>query len=481
MLTITKPKTSVDNPPSKTLADQSLWFAIWFMTWPLLINMFVQSISSFGDVWIAGRLGSNSQAALGMGGQIFFLMLLPQIALAAGTTTQISKLWGAKEFVSAQQLVRKSLQLSLFLGVVVAIAGIVGGTWMLQIQGASPLVAACGSDFLKFYLLALIPGYVHYVATGIFRAQGTPRVALWIQVGTVVTLLTSEVVFCLTPFHYGISGIGMAWLIAESFAAALSVVCMRRGEACLARSNQSGGTSVAAGQACLTPTSAGSGASSLRDLFAIGIPASMRELIWFFSGYFVLLALSMLALPASGQASWTIGIRVEEMFAANPLYALAAAATIIVGQNIGAGKIENARRAGWQIAGIGFLLNLIVGAAMFLFAEPLAKLMSSDPAAVTNAKLFFQIVAASEPFVALWYILFGALLGAGYTVMPMIVTAIGLLAIRAPLAWYLSTQTGFGITGTWAAIAVSNVLIGLAAVILFRSNAWTISLGRKSL
>src|SRR5688572_19659739 len=61
----------------------STWAAIWHMSWPLFLNMVTIAIASFADLWVAGQLGSNAQAAIGMGGQIWFFMVLLAVALSA--------------------------------------------------------------------------------------------------------------------------------------------------------------------------------------------------------------------------------------------------------------------------------------------------------------------------------------------------------------------------------------------------------------
>lgn len=82
-------------------------------------------------------------------------------------------------------------------------------------------------------------------------------------------------------------------------------------------------------------------------------------------------------------------------------------------------KPERAERAGWQVTWLGLGFTSVIAFVLFFGAEFIAKLMSSDPAVVEYSKQYFQVVGISQPFVALWIILFGAMQGAGYTAWPM--------------------------------------------------------------
>src|SRR5437660_7969452 len=87
----------------------STWAAIWHMSWPLLLNMATISVASFADIWVAGKLGSDVQAAIGIGGQIWFFMIMLTVALSAGTTALVSRYWGARDFATTVEAARQSL------------------------------------------------------------------------------------------------------------------------------------------------------------------------------------------------------------------------------------------------------------------------------------------------------------------------------------------------------------------------------------
>src|SRR5690606_38776688 len=116
----TKSVTELDD----VIVNGSTWAAIWYMSWPLLLQMSSVSLASFCDVWVAGRLGSEVQAAIGICGQIWFFMIIATVALSAGTTALVSRFWGARDLDMAVVAARYSMQFGLIFGVCSAIVGL---------------------------------------------------------------------------------------------------------------------------------------------------------------------------------------------------------------------------------------------------------------------------------------------------------------------------------------------------------------------
>ncbi|HEY9784463.1 MAG TPA: MATE family efflux transporter [Candidatus Obscuribacterales bacterium] len=450
-----KEAKSVDD----VIISGSTWAAIWHMSWPLLLNMMTISIASFADVWVAGRLGSDTQAAIGICGQIGFFMIMLAVALSAGTTALVSRFWGARDFQGAIDAARYSLYFAFIFGIVSTILGLLAARPFLRMLGASPQVESLGWAFLRVDLLSHIPFTVLWVANSIFRAKGNARVPMVTWLIMTVLICTLDVCLCLGPFHLGIQGIGLAWFIAGFIGAATSVLTLRTTEL----------------KDCLDFRPAirqGLNGEWLSRILNIGLPACLQDLSWVGGNFLLLSILAHTKDPTAAQASWAVGLRLEEMVGGMPIYALSMAVGTIVGQNLGALQPQRAEKAGWQVSFLGATFNLAVAIVLVAFAEPIARLMSADPPVIACTSDYLRIVGLSQPFVALWLILFGAMQGAGYTKWPMIAGTIFLTVFRLPLAWYLSITEGWGPTGTWAAVAISSSVLGVLAIWRFKTGVW---------
>lgn len=209
-----------------------------------------------------------------------------------------------------------------------------------------------------------------------------------------------------------------------------------------------------------------------RRFMRIGIPGCIQEVALIFGGFGLFYVLSNTAQPAINQAAWGIGWRVEELLVLTPMFAFKTAISIIVGQNLGADQIERAELSTWKIVGAGFGINLLIAALLWFYAANIASVMTTDAVVITALAGYFHIVAWTEPFFGSWFILCGAMQGAGYTRLPMIVTIICLGLLRVLGAWYLTSGANFGANGTWIAMAFTSILAGVVMSIVFKLERW---------
>src|SRR5690606_4473117 len=88
-------------------------------------------------------------AALGFAVQIVFLLMVAMLGLVVGTVALVSRAYGGGDTQRLNHLLVQSTQLTVLVGVVVAVAGALGAELILRVLGATPEVAAIGADFLR--------------------------------------------------------------------------------------------------------------------------------------------------------------------------------------------------------------------------------------------------------------------------------------------------------------------------------------------
>jgi Na+-driven multidrug efflux pump len=146
-----------------------------------------------------------------------------------------------------------------------------------------------------------------------------------------------------------------------------------------------------------------------------------------------------------------------------------AATAAIVGQNIGAGRTDRARRAAWIAVGYCSLVGLVVAAVQFTFPSHLASLFTDDPAVIAEASRYLRIAAISQLALCAELVLDGAMGGAGETVPPMIWSTAA-TAARIPLAAWAADN--WGSSGIWWVIALTAIARALAMIWLWRRGRW---------
>jgi Na+-driven multidrug efflux pump len=147
------------------------------------------------------------------------------------------------------------------------------------------------------------------------------------------------------------------------------------------------------------------------------------------------------------------------------------AASAMVGQNLGAKQPERASRAAWTTLGLITAITFVYGLIFFSIPERITSILTNDPEVIKISGQYLRIIAFSQVFMGLEFVLEGAFAGAGNTLPPMIVSIPGTL-IRIPIAYLLAITLGLGPAGIFWAITASTIAKGIAIFIWFRTGSW---------
>ena len=399
------------------------------------------------DIFWLGRVGGAAIAAASTAGFVMWLAQALGEGAATGAGALVARAVGAQESPAVQRATAAGLATALWGSLLVAAVGLALTPAVFAFMGTAPDVAGPGKVYLRI-ILAGMPLYFAFVwMAAAFRAVGDSRtpVRLLLAAGGLHLLADPLLIFGLGP----LPGLGVA-------GAALSTVGSWLA-ACLVgfwRLHKAGMWPQA--RAVLRPS------REIWKALRIGLPIGAEGA--FFSVIYIFLTriTSLFGTPAV--AALGIGHKLEVL---NYFVCagMGAAATTMVGQNLGAGDVRRAARAGWRTL---FLTLLPVGAvttALVALPAQVTAVFTSDPAVIALVVLYVLIVGMSEPFMAFEVVLIGAFAGAHRTLTPALVQ-ISLSLARVPLAWWLVSR-GWGVEAVWAAIAITCALKGLVLAIMF--------------
>ncbi|MFB0520857.1 MAG: MATE family efflux transporter, partial [Desulfatiglandales bacterium] len=91
------------------LTRGNLWANIWQLSWPMLIIMILNFFVGFTDIYVAGLISHEVQAAVGFIGQLYFLIIIIANATSVGTVALVSRAIGAGDFPKAMESAKQSL------------------------------------------------------------------------------------------------------------------------------------------------------------------------------------------------------------------------------------------------------------------------------------------------------------------------------------------------------------------------------------
>jgi|AGTN01.1.fsa_nt_gi putative efflux protein, MATE family len=452
-------KAPTKNADTAILVTGSAWRSTLHMAWPLTLNMLALAALNIFEGWIAGRLGPDAQAAIGVGGQMWLLFMMMTLAMSAGTTSIISRFCGAGDLQFAVKAGQQALLCATVLSTGATIVGLLLCRTILHSLGASGAVEEKGFSFLTMCLISMVPYTVLWISNAIFRASGdarTPMVTMMI-----VFALTGlcELVLCMGPINLGVSGIGISWTLCSFVGIVRSYIKMK----------QSALSAICDVGAALSD---GLSFGWAKRFLAIGIPTCIQDLAVIGGSMGVFWVLSKAPQSLVSQAAWAAGWRLEETLTLMPMYGLNLAAAAIVGQNLGARLPQRAASCGWMVMALGAAANVFVALGMYAFAPQIAASLCASEAVASSCTDYLRIVCWTEPFFASWRILSGAMQGAGYTVVPMYVTIFSFAILRPLLALVLLHLSHGNSLYVWASMAISTVFAGLIMIYFWHRSEW---------
>jgi MATE family multidrug resistance protein len=438
---------------SNDLLSGNPWAAIWRISWPLVLTMVFNALIGLMDTWIAGRIDPTSQAAVRLTMQLILLINATITAASIGCQALVSRFVGAEDWDEAAKAAQQSLLLGFWLSVAVLVPVFLFAPWFFQVMGATPAVQEAGAYYLRILLVGLLPMDIGILLNAIFRARGR-TVALLVSNAAEATVWAAGSLVLGWYLGWGLLGLGIGFVLGK-LAFVVSAWSLFR-------------------QTRLAKTIQGPwrlDGAWVRRVLDIGLPAGAQVLIRNFGMMAFFAILAKLAHPTESVAAFAIGFSVESL-AFLPVFALNIATATLVGQNLGAGRPDEAEKAAWRIMGVSVAIMTAFGVAFWTLAEPLARLFTQDPLVVAIAVDYLRIAALSEPFLAITMVLNGALQGAGATRAPMLATLGAQIVLRLPAAYLLAVPLGWGASGAWWSMTGSMMIQSVIVVALFRQGGW---------
>lgn len=398
--------------------------------------------------WIGRYLGADSLAAVT--GSIFWIWLVISIGemVSIGVDAIAARRHGERRPSEAAHTVGDGVMFGAALGLVIALLTPLMLTTLFALMHTADAITIIGEHYLGTYLLGMPFIFAFFAMDAAFRAAGDTRTPLYIL------LLTTGIGLLLDPIlilgagpvpAMGVRGAALATLVPRGVACVVGVWLLKR-------------------RSMITLTAPR--LAVWGSVARIGAPAATTGIV--FSFIYVLLTRTTTQFGTPALAALGLGFRVESIVYVVSVGAGAAVAAI-VGQSLGAGDAERARKAGWSAVRLVSVLGAIMALITVLIPEQLASLFSTDAAVVHEAVRYLRIAAFSQLFLGAEVVLESAMGGAGYTLPPMLGST-AITALRIPVgAW---SAAHFGTTGLWWTLALTAGARGVLMAVLWGSGRW---------
>lgn len=430
--------------------------ALGLLAIPMMLEMAMESIFAVVDIAFVSRLGTDAVAAVGITEALITVLYGIAIGLGMGLTAMVSRRIGNKDPHGAAQVTGQSIWIGVALSVGIGVFGVIFARDLLVLMGASDGVIEQGTGFTTVLLGGSFSIIYLFLLNAAFRGAGDATVALrslWIANGINI-VLDPCFIFGLGPFpEMGVTGAAVATTIGRGIGVVYQLWYLMNGR---------GRIAFAFRHLRFIPSLAW-------RMIVISVGGIGQFLIATSSWIVIMRIVAIFGSPAI--AAYTIALRMME-FVFLPAWGLGNAAATLVGQNLGAGHPDRAEESTWQAAKYNTIFMTFVGMFLLIFAEGITGLFTVEPDVLRIGTSCLQILAIGFPAYAVGMVIVQAMNGAGDTETPAILNAICFWLLQIPLAYMLATKTHLLSNGAFVAITISETLLTILSVIVFRRGRW---------
>ena len=410
---------------NQTMLEGALLPNIISYTIPIILTSILQLLFNAADLVVVGRFcGSLSVAAVGATGSITNLMVNFFIGLSIGAGVAVAHGIGSKEDEMVRNTVHTAIPMALISGMVLTVIGIAFSEYFLKLMGTPDTVLPLSAVYMKIYFAGITFTMVYNFCAAILRAVGDTRSPLVFLTLSGIINVVLNVVF-VTLLDLNVAGVALATTISQGISAALVVwALMKRTDACR-----------------FVPKDMRFHWIQVAKIIRIGLPAGIQSSLFSISNVLIQSSINSFGDVFMSGSAASANI---EGFVYVSLNAFHQTAVNFIGQNSGAKQFQRVRRI--------FLLCLIcvavvgIGLGTLVWAvgpQLLSVYIPDSPEAVSYGMIRLSYICLPYFICGLMDVTTGSLRGLGASFVPMLISVLGVVGIRAGWIFTIFQLPGF--------------------------------------
>jgi MATE family multidrug resistance protein len=406
------------------------------------------------DTLMVGQLGDAALGGVGIGGQLFFLLLSIALGLTAGVQAMVARRVGEERIELTGTVLNAGILLALIAGLILITLGYLLTPVVFGVINGDPSVIEEGLA----YLSTRLPSLLLMSLTLTFRSYWVGvSLAKWSMV-SIITLSLANVLFnyMLIFGNLGAPRMDVAGAGLGSTLAVLVGLLVNVGFA-LKFALKNGFL-----QGLPEP-------KAMQTILKVAYPESLRQTL--FSVGVVLLYVLVGQIGTQELAAFHVVISIC-LIAYMPHIGIGGAATTLVGEALGRKDTSDAKVWGWQVSNVGLLVLAVLGLAVATFPQAILGLFFVDENTLAIAIIPLQLAVLAHVLDGYGKILGAALIGAGATKAAMRLTLLPQWLLLMPLL-AISVFLGYGLSEAMAIFFGSTVISALLFAYVWKREKWS--------
>lgn len=419
---------------------------------PAILAQFSSVLMQYIDASMVGRLGANPAASIGLVSTSTWIMNGFFMAVMSGFSVLVAHKCGAKDFHGAKDVVRKGLFSVFIFTCFLSVIGIILSKPLPVWLGGNREIINDASLYFFIFAVFMPIGSIGYAASAMLQASGNMKVPsiIYVSLGALDVIFNYIFIYMM---DMGVAGAALGTGVAESVVSVFAAWYITIKSKELNLKGEKGS---------FIPDR-----DIIKKVFGITGPLWLQNIIM--RGAYIMGTIIVAPLGAVSIAANAFAITAES-FCYMPGFGLQDAATTLVGQSLGAGRKELAKKFAKITVLMATGIMSFLAIFMYIGAPLIMTLLTSSTEVAELGAKVLRIEAFAETMYAVALVSYGAFIGAGDTLMPSLLNFGSLWFVRICLAFILTPK--YGLEGYWIAMCIELNVRGLIFLYRLMKGKW---------
>lgn len=457
---------SITNIRRKVFGNRAFYKMVLGVAVPIMIQNGITNFVSLLDNIMVGRVGTEQMSGIAIVNQLLLVFNLAIFGAISGAGIFGAQFYGCKD----NKGVRHTFRFKIFIcGLIVFLGILIFLLWgdeliLLYLHGEDnreALNAALyyGKQYLLVMLIGLLPFGVEQLYTSTLRECGETVVPMVAGIVAVFVNLIINYLLIFGSFGFpklGVVGAAIGTVISRYVQAAIVMLWTHTHKERMP-------FIVGVYQSIHVP------GSLAGKIIKSGTPLMINEIMWAAGMAALMQCYSVRGLDTV--AAMNISSTISNLF--NVVFiALGSAISIIVGQLLGAGKMEEAKDTDFKLIAFSVMCCMVIGGVLALAAPVFPMLYNTSDAVKGLAANFLRIAALCMPIAAFAHAAYFTLRSGGKTLVTFLFDSVFLWVISMPVAFVLSRYTDLNIVPLYLCVQLLDLMKCVIGFVLVKKGVW---------
>ena len=450
----------------KFIGDKAFYRYLIFLAFPMIIQNGITSFVSFLDNIMVGQIGTEPMSGVAIVNQLFFVFNICIFGGVSGAGIFSAQFFGKGDYEGQKYTFRFKLYACLLITAIACVLFHFLDEPLISLYlseegsvGNTRLALSYGKEYLAIMILGLLPFAVSQTYVSTIRETGQTFVPMVSGIVAVITNLVLDYVLIFGAFgapELGVAGAAIATVIAR-YTECLIVVILAH------RHLDKNPYLVGVYKGLHIP------GSILADIFRKGLPLMFNEMLWAVGMAVIVQCYAVRGLEVV--AAQNISSTISNLF--NIVYLqLGNCISIVVGQKLGAGQLEEAKDADNKIIFFDVACCACISVIMILLGGLFPEIYKTEPSIKALAKNFIIISAMAMPLCAFSHCSYFTLRSGGKTIITFLFDSVYTWVVMIPYAFVLSHFTTLSITTVFFLVSFTEIIKVIIGFFMIKSNVW---------